>query len=535
MLIRLTKIFLRGYIDPRDRTGKKRKLKPWAAIALTGALVCFSLFFMFRGLIGEFAAAGDRTTVFFFLGVLTAAICAMSDVMLAQNELFESKHNELLLAMPIRMTDIAGARVAAMYLFNLVLAGAVAASCFLAYFLTLGFDAGMLAIGIGCVAALPAVPLFLGGLIGLVLNRITARMKNANLIKLILYFLLVGVYWNFSMHQQDLSRWAADSQRSLSGLGILTRPFLWFSEAIGEKAVGPMFALAAVSAGLMALMIWLLGLSYRSILTVGKPSAKRVYTARPLKTHSLMRALWLREARRAWSSFTLMVNILMPIALMIAAAGAVIYYRRELAMAVAMLRFQGGTAQGANLANMVGFGLMAVLMVITASYAVSCALISLDGPSRDLLGSLPLKESALLRSKLWFHYSLLGGFLLAASVVMTVVVHPAAPAAVGMIAVPQLFLFLTDELGLWANLRFPRLAWRNEAEATKNSTAALIYVLGSMALVLLPVGLYAAFWSDAVAATTYVMIVAAGYVLLAALLYAWLEIRGPETYNRMSG
>ena len=107
----------------RNTTGKRKKSAGkgvLVAILFIYIIGCF--FFMFGGMFYALAEPlsmlGLGWFYFALAGIVAAALCFIGSVFMAQQQLFNAKDNELLLAMPIPPSYILGSRMAALLLVN---------------------------------------------------------------------------------------------------------------------------------------------------------------------------------------------------------------------------------------------------------------------------------------------------------------------------------------------------------------------------------------------------------------------------------
>lgn len=107
----------------RNTTGKKKKSAGKAvlvAILFVYILGCFVVMFggMFYALAEPLSMLGLGWFYFALAGIVAAALCFIGSVFMAQQQLFNARDNELLLAMPIPASRILGSRMAALLLVN---------------------------------------------------------------------------------------------------------------------------------------------------------------------------------------------------------------------------------------------------------------------------------------------------------------------------------------------------------------------------------------------------------------------------------
>jgi len=89
-----------------------------------------------------------------------------------------------------------------------------------------------------------------------------------------------------------------------------------------------------------------------------------------------------------------------------------------------------------------------------------------------------------------------------------------------MYLIPVAYTFAFGVLGLWVNLRMPRLDWQSEAEAIKQGGATMISVFAGMGAAFLPGILAATIGSTLVAPITFAVLVVMTILMWASLVHS---------------
>ena len=186
-------------------------------------------------------------------------------------------------------------------------------------------------------------------------------------------------------------------------------------------------------------------------------------------------------------------------------------------------------ALGKRSSELLAVLLCAALCLVGSMNDMTSSSVSLEGKCLWQAQSLPVKPWQVLRAKLLVQVVITGVPMLLASVCAALTVRPGLLAAVLLVVMPQVFVWLSAAFGLMMDLKRPNLTWTNEITVIKQRLTVLITMLGG--------------WVYAVAlGLLYMMVLSgwdAGWYLLActaltaaltALLLRWLRTRGAAIF-----
>ncbi|MBO5670701.1 MAG: hypothetical protein J6S41_04055, partial [Clostridia bacterium] len=127
--------------------------------------------------------------------IVCAFVMLFGTVFLAKAMLYEAKDNARLLVMPISPTVILCARMLSLYLLNLIWGAFVLCPALVCRFWLIGFSMGILIRSILIYLLIGLFSLALSGLLGWVLARISAHIRNKSLVTVVLSLAFIGAYY----------------------------------------------------------------------------------------------------------------------------------------------------------------------------------------------------------------------------------------------------------------------------------------------------------------------------------------------------
>ena len=349
---------------------------------------------------------------------------------------------------------------------------------------------------------IPGIPVAITTLLSFALIRISALWKRREGVTTVMTFVLVaaivGVEMsiNMNMDEGELAQAAAGL---LLGSGSLTElvlgafpPLQWLTTAAtgsGLHAWGQTALYAGVSIAALALVVALCGGGYMRLALRQAEVIQRVNSGSRRRSagwrvHTPFWALYRQEMREVLTVPTYATNCL---------TGVVMFPVLLVVMAVGIGRETDGMALSEVVAQFVPKSIYLAVaagflaLTCTMGLAVSTA-VSREGARHDMRRIYPVAGSVQLGAKLLMGMT----FNLAAALVSAVALWVLLPGmwleTLGALAVSQIFSLLWCLMSLLLDVYHPKLKWKTETEAVKQSMNAMISMFGGMILIAVLVG-----------------------------------------------
>ena len=405
----------------------------------------------------------------------------------APGTLFRGQDFDLVMSLPMPGWAVAASRLLELYAFELIytvvvmlpagVAYAVLAQPGLAYYPY--YFLGLL--------LAPLLPTLIGSTLGALGHVIGAAFRKSRAVSLALTFVVmlgvmfgsysIGFYFeNFTPAQ------FIDLANTVSGVfARMYPPSALFGRAVVRLDAVAFLAFAGVSLGTFAVLSWAFGRWFVPLHTwVNARHTRGNFRVSRLRANPVSRALLRRELRRYFSSNIYVLNT---------AFGLVI----SLIMAVALQFFSLNRLS--LLMELVGYEAqmrMAIPFIVTFMAATCCTTgssISLEGRQLGLALSLPVSARDYLLAKVRLNLLIALPFALADGLLLAFAFRLTPLAAVLALLLPAVMCAFTALLGLLCNLKWHRFDWTNETVIIKQSLAAGLPVIASVALCLAPLGL----------------------------------------------
>ena len=515
----------------KSRSVKKRSPVILVLIALLVIYVVGAFLFMsgilFQQLCRPLVSAGLDWLYFSLMGIAVFALCFIGSIFATQSQLFNAKDNELLLSLPIRPFNILMSRITALLLLDYLFEAFIVIPAGIIWIVYQPVTTVGVIFFVIAALVLPLTAMALASLFAWVIALISSRLRNKNIITMILSFALLGAYfWIYGNINKYVQALILNGAQIGEAIRKAVYPAYHLGIAITQGNVLSMliFVICAVAPFIIVLLI--LSANFIKIATSNRGAAKIKYTAKALKVSGVRAAFTKKELRHFFGNPMYIMNS--AIGVVIALIGAVVFvFKQDVVLGYIMQL----NKTGLNLTP--ALLICVVLCVIAALNLVSAPSISLEGKNLWIAKSLPVKSFDVLMAKVNMHILVCGLPMLAASVIFALAAQATALQIVLILLVPFLFTVLMAFFGVTVNLQFPKFDWINEIQPIKQGVATLVSMGGSFALVAAMIVLYIFVFSSLVAAEIYMLICAAVLAILILVLYGYLKKGGSLRFEAL--
>ncbi len=479
----LTALELRALygINKFRHTKDKKAKNNYRLVAIAFAMLAAMVVFYIGGLAWGLCQLGFGDILPMYLLTIASLIVFFFGIFTAGHRLFGAKGYDILAAMPIKTGSVVCSRLAVMYLEDLVLTlvillpGAVVYGALVRPHIAFYFLAVLGAL------VTPVIPLVASLLIGTLILAISSRMKHKSLVQTALMLVFVVAILLASFSSGDLSEeLTPEILGTLAGnigalIASLYPPAVWMGEAmIGRSYIGILpFLLISVALAVICIGI-ATRIFHRVVRGLSTVSSGQIYKIGAMESRGLLKTLYVREAKRYFSSSIYVTNTIVgPIMGTIAAA----------ALCFAGVDSLAGVLPTAMPVTVLVPFVIAVPFCMMPTTAPS---ISIEGKQMWLVKSLPIRAKTLFDSKILLDLSLILPFYLVSEILLIIALRPDLIALLWLLLVPALLILFTVVFGIAVDLRFHRFDWEKEEQVVKQGASVGI---GGFAGALVSLGL----------------------------------------------
>jgi len=186
-----------------------------------------------------------------------------------------------------------------------------------------------------------------------------------------------------------------------------------------------------------------------------------------------------------------------------------------------------------GMADFIDYALVPILCVLAGMTTISACSVSLEGKHLWIVRSMPVESGKVLRAKLALHILISAPGMLFAQLAAIWVFGISGLALLWILLIPQIFNVLIALIGLWANLKFPKLNWQNETQAVKQGVSVIVPIFGSWGILILPVAAGLLLGGIPNGLNIVAAVFLALVIIASALLYKWCMGRGVRIFERL--
>ncbi len=454
-----------------------------------------------------------------FMGFACSLMVLISTLLKASPTLFGAGDTDILLSLPVKTASIIASRILVLYAMDFFYTAALLLPMGVIYTVNFHPPALGVVLFVFLFFLVPLTPCVLGGVLGTVIEILTAKFGRSNLLRNLLsvLFIVAVMASSFTFSSGAPDQMTQILENLCKKAVKIYMPLQWVADAFCDGSVVKFLMFTGVSLAVFALFCLAVGSRFKSL--VGFVRAKksgRSYKLSGEKNGTPFKALYRKELRRFFGSNVYFMNFGVGMITALLATVAAVVFRTLILEAL-----PGGSVLFMR-------GVPFILSFFICMSATTACSISLEGRNFALLRSLPIDAKALLRSKLAVNLTLTGPLSLLCGVTLAVAFRMPAVEAFACVVLPLLYAVLTALLGLAANLRYPMMDWKAEITPVKQSAATFIAVIGFMPLSIIPAILvlaFSAFYPFIVLALAVALALAAAFCRRSLMKHAEEKIR----------
>ncbi len=445
-------------INKFRHTKDKKEKNRFCLLAGAFAILIAVVLFYVGGLVYGLCYLGLSDIVSIYLTVIASLLVLAFGIFKAGHMIFGSKGYDILASMPIKPRSVVLSRFAAMYFEDLLLTFLIFIPGAAVYGVMQKPNAGFfLTVTVGAIF-IPAIPLVISTLVGTLITAISARMKHKSLVQIILsvaliVFVLAG---SFSFNEFDPEKLSELAGNIGAMLEKIYPPAAWMRGGFGGLAI-----FVAVSVALTAVCIIvtakIFGGVMRGLATV---SAKHDYKMGELESRGMLRALYVREFKRYFSSSVYVTNTIIGPIMGTVASAALCF--------VGLDRITG--ALPFEIDRLIPFAIAAVFCMMTTTSTS----ISMEGKHFWIVKTMPVPAKALLDAKILLNLSLMLPFYIISEIFLIIAVRPDTLQLLWLLLIPALAMLFSTVFGITVNLKLHSFDWEKEEQIVKQSASAAL-------------------------------------------------------------
>ena len=514
----------------RSKDNKSQKVLP---IVLVGVMF-LAIFGSVDSLIKDLAESGTQYTVLALFVLATTALTTVEGIYKSSSLLFKCRDNDLLLSMPIKKSTITFIRIFKFYVFELMYNSIFLIPAILAYMLNVEIQPSYFLVAVVMLLLLPVIPVALSCVIGAATSAIAARFWRNSLLQVILSLLFmavvaVAVFFLYSTSGID-SSWAVGVSDSIAKIYYPAEAFVRLAT---DFNIWELLLFIVINLAVFAVTIAVVARFYYQIVT--KANVVRQKTNKDFrpeyKQRSQTAAMVKKEFTRYFHKPVLIINTAMGLVLFVIAVIVLCLNFDSIAASIVQDElFPITYEQIYSYMPSVTFAMVAFTSLLTYITATS---FSLEGKAFNILKTLPIDGRKVMLVKVLSAILLTSPVILIGSLIMFFRFQFGLLDLLLVMLAAIVMPLVTELIGVFIDLKYPRFNAENDAEVVKQSPAVMVASFLGLGLTIVTISL-TSILVFVMGQTLGLAIVTALYTVIFLILFWIIQNYGEQKYLELS-
>jgi len=527
LLLKIQILYLFGINKAIKTNDKKEKLKLWSLIIVfvfSGIMLLGVSFMYSYNMSTAFEMFGMMELLPVIMMVATCLTTIFTTIYKSSGILFGFRDYDLLMALPVKTSDIIGSRIIMINIINIFFTLIIMIPAGIVYSIKTSPEFSFYVFYIITLCFIPLVPIILASIVGYIISFVSSKFKHTNLVNLILSMaLIIGI--------MAMSYYSNSNEFDLINIKsiVMTKLKLYYPlatfyhDAVINYNIVSFFLFITISTGIFIFFVLIIAYKFKSInSSLSSSNIDSNYKMIELKKSPQFIALYKKEMKRYFSSTIYVLNT---------AFGVVFMTFISIGILVFGIDKMGSLLEIPNLNDMINKFAPIVLSIFTVSSCTSCCSISLEGKNVWLPKTLPINVLKIFLSKIAVNLTVLIPPIIINSILLSSVLRFNIVETFFMLIVPINYAFFISISGLAINLNLPNLQWISEVTVIKQSASVLVTMIFGLLSIAIPIVLILKLPEI----NAYLIIICTTFIiaLINLILYKYLSTVGVKKFNKL--
>lgn len=480
-------------------------------------------------MIGKKLAPYHLTYVMLSIFIIIVTILTfMQGIFKSQGILFEAKDNDLLFSLPIKKSQILFVRIFKLlsfqYIYNLMFL--LPSFAIFVYFEKPEISFYILSLLMSFL--IPIIPTVISSIIGYIIKSSASKFKSKKIMQTLLSSIVfLGIFY-LSMNLESFISDIASKATSINDL--LTKiyyPLGLYINLITKFKILELLKLLLVNIIPFILFIFFGAKFYFSIISSSKEvGVKKINHKNIIIQRRPIISLARKELKRYFSSPIYMFNTSFGLLLCIIISIYLCFKGQKI---FDMILASYGFNSNVSLPVLFYF----FILFVGAMTSISSSSISLEGKTINITKSLPIKEETILNSKILTCFMIELPFIFFSNILFFLKFKPSIFYIILIILLSFLIIFLSANIGLIINLKYPKMNATNDTEVVKQSASSMISVFFGIGIFIGSI-LAISFLNQYIKLDLLLIIHLITLLLISIILYIYLLKFGTKEYKNIN-
>lgn len=472
-----------------------------------------------------YSTLSDKSLLIGIMALVASIIIVLTVMYLVKGVVVGFPDYEMQMSLPIDNKIIIISRIFILYLYSLVITTFIFVPGVVVYGLNTNATILYYLLSFTILFFIPMIPMIIGIIIGLLIQIPLAKVKNGNMIAVVINFICVISIVMIIISSKNFS---LEMLKSLEVLVIKifnVYPVMYLMiNASCKYNILSLIIFITISIAIIALFTYILSKSFKSLNTFLLTSKSNgSYKIGELESSSVFVTLFKKELKKYFSSTLYVFNTSFGVIAMLVMGIATIVMGEE-----KIINLIGSS----SMLDMIKGGAPFILPAFVVLTAISCSAISMEGKNFWISRTIPIEPTTIFNSIIALNLAITAPIAFISSILISIGLKLSLTMSILTIVVALIYCFFTSIFGVVINLKFPNINWKSETEVIKQGMSTLISALGGLLAVAVP-GTIVIF-NKGINANLLVAIIAVILAIVTMVLYRSLKKSGAKSFYKIS-
>ena len=476
---------------------------------------------------------GTQYAILALYVLFTTVLTIMEGVYKSGDLLFNCRDNDLLLAMPIKKSTIVFIRILKFYVFEMLYNLIFLVPAILAYALNAEFHPSFILVSLIMLLLLPAIPIAISCIIGMISSGISARFRQKSALQVIISLTSLILIMIIIVAVNAVSDFDGNT---MEAIGNKTAELYYPAGAYVRLATDfnwlELIKFILINLAVIAVTVFIIGHFYFQIVTKINVVKRKEKTNLNFKFTRLSqtRAMVKKEMVKYFSTPVLLTNTAVGLVIFVIAIGALCFKYDDLVASLLIEEFPLTADEIRSFLPSVTFALVTFTSLMTF---ITTTTISLEGKAFNLLKSMPISGLKVIMTKILASMLLITPITALGSIIMAIRFSfgflEIILLLIGVIAIP----LVTETIGILIDLKYANFNAESDTEIVKQSPGVMISSFLGLGSTIVSISILFAsvFFAGQIAGLA---IMDGIFIIIFLFLYLALATRGEQKYLNLS-
>lgn len=438
--------------------------------------------------------------------------------------LFEAKDFEMLISLPLKESTILISKIFMLLISNYLFTAPIILIPAIVYSMKVNVSIFFYVNLILMFLCTPLIPMIISSIISFFLGNISSKIKYKNAILIIGSIILLVVYMLLVTQMEEIGKSILVNSTSINE-AVKKVYFLsyYYIDGLTNNSFLSVIKFIGLSLGLFLIFVNLFSKQFKLINSrMNEDYKTKKYEAAELKTSNIIEALLQKEIKRYFSSYIYVLNSSMGMVLLSIFSISLVILGADKVSDLLQLNLDF---------TFIKIQLLGIILFCIVTSCTTYCSISIEGKNLWIIKSLPIKEIDIFKGKIGLNLLI----TIPISIICFILISLRMKFDFNFILIGSLVIIsvelLVAILGLFLNLLYPNLDWKNEVAVVKRSFSMIAVMLLSA----LYISAYAFIYFKFTILNLNIFLSIAVIITLAITLILWnlIKTKGVEIFRKL--